>query len=337
MQKTILLLIAILGTLLVFLYREKAKPTETLNNQNVSVLVEKWGREIDEKGPEAAYLDLKYSFEKNGLTRDSFLPHISAHVFGRLLYEKWGLTALKYCDQAFSFGCYHGVFDSFISEKGMASIPTLFEKCEDLFRENNSWGCKHGIGHGIAEINGPEKLLASLDACREDNPKITPFGCIGGVLMEYNFPAFSKETISSVPIRDFEAERPYFPCENLPEIYKEACYVRLTEWWEVSFSKDYKAMGKLCEGVGDAKIRLKCFMGIGATASVSHDFIIRETLASCDLVSTKTYLPYCRAGARWMFESVGNFESINICANLGVKEKNICETKNLTEEKIILY
>ena len=72
-------------------------------------------RIIREEGLAHAWKFLKEKYEgERGLVGN---PHFLAHFFGRRAYETFGIDGVRYCDESFAHGCYHGVFSEVVREK----------------------------------------------------------------------------------------------------------------------------------------------------------------------------------------------------------------------------
>jgi hypothetical protein len=244
---------------------------------------------------ESAYEQAKVLFPR---TKENAIPlHTTMHIFGELAYQQMGLSAVNVCDEAFVYGCYHGVFTQAIVRRGMEVIPELFSVCRK--RNGNQLACEHGIGHGLLDYLGYGRLSEALDQCRRAGAQLIPFGCIGGVFMEYNFPAFSLNP--DVSIRSFGEKDPYAPCGALPHEFYSACVFRLTEWWEQVFHADYRKMGDLCSGVADVPASRYCFIGIGSASTVTGGYEPNVFVHVCTQMPDSDGRADCIAGSSWEF------------------------------------
>lgn len=255
------------------------------------------GKDIRQKGAEGAYEELKSRYGINQ-PHASVIPHLAAHLFGELLYKHREMEGLGVCDASFTYGCFHGLFNAVIAEKGIGSINELFKICPSL-------PCQHGLGHGLGEYYGPENIETSLNACVNMGAPSIPFGCVGGVMMEYNFPSmFDFISSSADVIRKFNPESPYAPCERVHADFRRACYLRLTEWWEVVMEKDYVRMGELCGLVGEEEYRNSCFMGIGAALITTNGFNVEQSRQSCGLIPSDQGKRDCLVGASFILKTI---------------------------------
>ncbi len=224
--------------------------------------------------------------------------HILVHIAGEELYHHSGFDAVAVCDDQFDYGCYHGLFKAAFADQGESVVGKLNTACFDAFGDHY-YGCQHGIGHGLAEHFGQERLVDSLRNCQEIQPQITPFGCIGGVLMEYNFPLIYEKGRPELVQRTFNSDNPYTPCPDLPRDLQAACYFRQVEWWSAVFENDYLQVAKLCEGLGDSLFADDCFYALGATMPITDDFDINRAKSVCDSLDRRDR-DFCYHGASWV-------------------------------------
>src|SRR3989338_2641211 len=174
-----------------------------LTTFNSSDIHKAWSARIDSIGTARAYGEFKEAYE----AQDSKFQHLAAHVMGSLLYEKEGLAGLGICDATFAFGCYHSFFGSAVSKEGIGAIKDFDRICMEKF---GPWGtgCPHGIGHGILEYMGHEKLDEALAACAHTTQKHPLLGCTSGVFMEYNFPVLIGKEEASSQVRKWNPDSP---------------------------------------------------------------------------------------------------------------------------------
>lgn len=269
---------------------------------------------VQKEGGERAYLKLKEQFEKKE-PQSSVIPHLAAHLFGEIIYQDMGMDGLTICDKSFTYGCFHGFFNAITSEKGIEYIPELNRICKENTKVISPLACQHGLGHGLGEYYGPEKVGLSLKECRKMGAESIPFGCVGGVFMEYNFPSmFDFISQNDDVVRKFDENNPYGPCMNVEDEFRKSCYFRLTEWWEVITEKDYRKMGNLCGGIRAEAYKNACFTGIGAALITTNGFLTPQAKESCSLMPNKISVELCLTGSSFILKTVQkNEEAKNIC------------------------
>ena len=258
----------------------------------------KWSARTDAVGASQAYKEFLevYKDEHFGI------QHTFAHMMGQMLFEKLGLDGLTVCDSTFAFGCYHSFFGQALISYGVSVVKQLDEVCTQTYGPYGT-GCQHGIGHGLLEYFGHKQLAKALEACSL-TIKVSPLsGCSSGVFMEYNFPTVIDENSTTAQTRAIDFSKPYDPCPNMSNEYRPACYNGLAQWWSrgALYNGDYQKMGELCHKIEEANDRDVCFLGIGAIAAPSSNYVVVDTLAKCQKMPESGEQIFCRAGASWGF------------------------------------
>ena len=282
-----------------------------------------WLAQINDLGAAKAYEKFKETYaEENFGTQ-----HSLAHVIGELIYEKEGIPGLAICDATFAFGCYHSFFGRALSEQGLEVIPELDKTCVEKFGPLGT-GCLHGIGHGIREFMGPDRLVDALDACTLTTQIKELFGCTSGVFMENNVPiVITDDAEPYTAARKLNSENPYEPCNTIvPEKFRKSCYYEMPQWWNQVFNFDYSKVGELCAGIPDAEQSKSCFLGAGNVAAPSSQYNVAQTIKLCDLMPSEEGVLLCRSGASWSFfaEPTARNLSPELCKGLGPEVESQC-------------
>jgi hypothetical protein len=302
--------------------RTQANPAQSAAPFDPAAEQRYWSSRIRAAGSAKAYEEFKRAYAGN-LDRQ----HAAAHIFGSLLYKKEGIAGLVVCDATFSFGCYHSFFASAISEQGIATLSKLDAICIQKFGPLGS-GCQHGIGHGILEYMGHDKLLEGLTACK-DTTKFNPlFGCVSGVFMEYYFPTLITPTSSVVSYRAIDAAHPYAPCPSLPGEFRRSCYYELTALWSHRF--DARQTGAWCGKLKDMNEQRDCFKGIGFASAPAGQYDIASAIAVCAAMPGEHGMLWCRAGATWSFSVIPEQKnrSSALCDDLAEPLKQRCVSES---------
>lgn len=298
----------------------------TLNLKDLAGERERLSRRFDEVGGVRMYVELKGKYGASSFD----VQHTIAHVFGEMLYEKMGIEGVSVCDGSFAFGCYHSFFGKAISEKGMAVVRDLDQAC---IRKNGplGTGCQHGIGHGLLEYTGPGGLVKALNGCALTTQVKELFGCTSGIFMEYNLPALVSGVSSSMQLREFDAVKPYDPCNTLiPNRFRKSCYYELAQWWDKVFHGDYKKIGMLCAGVDSTQYREVCFIGLGNMAAPSKQYNVAQTIEICKQMPDQESETLCRAGASWSFFAAPEKRALaaTVCEGIEPQRQNYCIKKS---------
>lgn len=283
---------------------------------------EKWQSRIDTVGSEQAYEEYKEEY-----TPRSFkIQHITAHLIGELLYENEGIKGLVICDEAFAFGCYHSFFGRAISENGVGIVSELDRACLEKYGAIGT-GCQHGIGHGILEYMGHNKLVAALETCEMTTQANPLFGCTSGVFMEYNIPVIISEKEIYADIREPVKGNLYAPCNTIaPERFKRSCYFELVEWWSHVLNKDFQEIGRMCERVPGESYREGCYLNIGNIGVSSNDYNLENIINICKKMPHSEGKTLCRIGAAWRLFGIEKHRELGdeLCQNTDKNLKYKC-------------
>ena len=226
--------------------------------------------------------------------------HTHAHLIGEALYKTNGLSGIQYCDESFTFGCFHSFFGMAVDEHGVGVLKQLDEYCTASFA-SRSTECQHGIGHGILIHVGYENLVAALDLCLSVSPLLTG-GCTSGVFMEYNFLTMQDSTGS---MRE-RGENLLYPCDALPQMYEPSCYYEQVQWWSALFFDDPKKLVALCEVVTETSNHpdssTSCYSALGHYTAATHNFSCSKITEVCEAVEDSVLQQLCYQGLKNMSE-----------------------------------
>lgn len=253
-----------------------------------------WKSQIAAQGSAKAFA----LFKQKNESAPSQRQHFSAHVFGSVLAEHDGVEGITSCDSSFGFGCYHGFFSKIISEGGETYIKKLDDACVKVYGPFGT-GCQHGIGHGILEYVGYERVQDALRLCGDTTQRVPLLGCTSGVFMEYFTPLVQTGELLSQGQRAFDEARPQAPCDVVTAPFKESCFFELGHSYYTRFAADQKRLTQLCESV-PAPYRSYCYLGLGDLAGPSSHYRVEQAIAFCDAFSGVGRVA-CRAGVAWSF------------------------------------
>ena len=284
----------------------------------VPILRTQFEERIRTEGGEAAYRAFRIESEKTPIAQ-----HILAHLFGESLYYVEGFPGVQVCDGAFDYGCYHGFFIATAVREGISSITNMDAACRDAPTAST---CQHGIGHGILQYVGQEKLLEALALC--DHTENMPGGCESGVFMQYNLPQVEADNGSSQTVARalHSPPDPYDPCPSLPSRYQDACYQSLPSWWREVYTGEYKRMGRFCDQVPNEEFRSTCFIELGVTIASGASFMASTIVERCRMVVAEDGETLClRAAAHRVQEHMGDlYQAHLVCASLPISSSGDC-------------
>lgn len=264
-------------------------------------------------------------------TLDYLQYHSAAHVFGATVYQLMGIRGVPVCDEKFTYGCFHGFSIVAVKTQGVTVIPKLMDVCKGLTGKKRG-SCLHGIGHGIGEYFGPDRLIEQLDYCAHVDDSIQK-SCPGGVMMQY-FEYYSPNSLMppsvELAFRPYDATKPYGPCPSLPSRYQKVCYAMLPGWWWFVIAPDASMIGQLCYDIENSKHRNSCFEGSGfMIAQVTKDNR-DEAVALCRKMASVGGELLCRtkAAEEFWLHPESHEKAASVCDGLPESERQICVPKN---------
>lgn len=296
----------------IYLIGRRALPAFTVGFNRVYYLKvrEHWQQRIADVGTEQAHREAKERMAGSSTE----IAHGVMHVFGELVYEADALDGLRVCDDTFNFGCYHGFMNWAINYDGPAVIPEINRRCLALYGDRDLF-CRHGIGHGLFDHFGRDKLPLAFDECRKIG-SVSLMGCYNGVMMELvNGEGFSEEFLAM--------DRPYDVCTSLDADYRQACWFHMTYWWNWKLKRDARKVAALCAGLDDPGERDACRMGAGKTLAELSGYDVRRAERYCNAMADPDERMRCHAGARWVFIAAGR-EPGDLCGPLDPERRGAC-------------
>ena len=271
-----------------------------------------------------------YSTLKSIYDPSTSFAHSVFHLFGEVLYDKFGVDAISYCDSFAGFGCFHGFFIRAVGEKGVGIAVDLDKKCVETFGPTGL-GCPHGIGHGLVEYFGLGKLKEPLEVCQKLSWQGPLFGCAGGVFMENNFPTiFDKDGVGKVTTREPHGSL-FEPCLSKTDgKFKPACYFEQASWWNEILKGNFEQIGKYCGSIKNPEEKESCLLGAGNSLAETSHYNATKVVDECTHMIDKKSEAICRAGGAWAFfaNPEKRSESENICSGLGAYE-TLCLEKRI--------
>lgn len=150
-----------------------------------------------------------------------------SHIVGNALYSKFGLEGITKCDDAFAYGCYHGVSEKLLQEKGPDIVRDVQNSCLKIYplaKSKNYTGCIHGMGHGLLTYENMN-IAKALKDCGQLDTEYKNY-CYEGVFMEN-----SLETKQG-----FDLNKPWNFCSDLPEDYHSSCARYQSQFFSTSLT-----------------------------------------------------------------------------------------------------
>ena len=140
------------------------------------------------------YREIQELIEKNGVkttyqyiiqewSANPVAAHDIAHMVGRSAYKELGAAGFSVCDSNFAFGCYHGLLEEMLRDKGSSAIKIAQDACNNLSPQGQIVSCLHGIGHGILVWKNMD-LKSALEVC-DSFATAEKLYCFDGSFMEF--------------------------------------------------------------------------------------------------------------------------------------------------------
>ena len=322
LQKRVVYIILAMSLVLLGVFvMTSGKDLQILEKIETKEYREFWVSRVDKVGALEAYEEFKQINESVSIGNQ----HLASHVIGDVLYEKEGINGVTICDLSFGFGCFHGFFGVALSTEGTGSVSDLDTACVNSFGVLGT-GCMHGIGHGILEFFGYDRLDDALDMCGDTTQVVSILGCTSGVFMEYNTPL--EETNGGGLVtrpRLFDEKNAYGPCISADDQYKESCYFELGSWWALSIGEDWKRMEGLCAGLSHTENARFCMLGVGYSLGNMSDYDVDSISFVCDSMDRESRL-HCRSGSHFALWSNPMYRenAANLCEVFEGNEKGVC-------------
>ncbi|HYU64913.1 MAG TPA: hypothetical protein VEK36_01420 [Candidatus Paceibacterota bacterium] len=251
--------------------------------------------------------------------------HEFAHIIGNVIYKQQGLKGIAVCDNTFAFGCYHGVTEELLKEKGTAVITEVEKECLVIFppeKSQNYTGCIHGMGHGLLSWFAYD-IPKALKACDVLQNQYRNY-CYDGVFMENAGEGTGTDR--------FSKDDPWQFCRGLDSQYQYNCARYQSEIFLSQF-KTIDKIGEAC-GKGPTPIMIKiCFESIGYFAAQRAQGQPDSIRQSCAMIANEPGENTCLIGAarETIFQAYANWQNVSsqLCSELAGSWQQECIKSNL--------
>ncbi len=233
--------------------------------------------------PKGAWEYLKSAFIVNGQVLDN--PHELAHIVGAATYDKSGIYGVTICDPSFAYGCFHGVAEAAINDKGETAISEIEQACTDALSAEQAPSCYHGIGHGTAGIYNLE-IPPALNACEMLEQSHQEY-CYDGVFMEQAM-ALGSDAIDQA--------KPWELCGSLDLKFHIACG-RYQPTRLQAAGLDFAKIIASCSPAPSDILEEHCFRSNGFAAASVGDHSVETIVNLCDNATNLKGKGLCLASA----------------------------------------
>lgn len=275
-------------------------------------------------GPEAAFAELKVLYGISPEARS--YCHPLAHEIGHGAVMKYPDVndAYKHGSDFCWSGYYHGVMEEIMGNIGMDNLGSeLNNICSKMTGKDqysfNYYNCVHGMGHGLMDVMG-DKLLSALQMCDNLTGSWEENSCYSGVFMQ-NVINDGLEYHTA----DLKPEDTVYPCNMVPQKYKDQCYLMQTSYMLKINHYDFQKTFDICAHV-DKGFEVTCYRSLGRDASGSTISDLQKTHDICMSGKDFTQKSECFVGAVKDFISYYHSD---------VKAKELCNS--IDDEAISRY
>lgn len=250
-------------------------------------------------GTEAALLRLQtMTAENKGIERRA---HRYVHDIGRLSYTRYGNAAEAFglCAKSVDAGCYHGVLKGYFADQPDIATDDITKFCDGGVIDAKATGflkfqCLHGLGHGLFIFLSGD-LREALRYCDFLETDLDRRLCYGGVFMENIESVLSPHRGRHSPTVGhawIKKDNPQYPCNSLPEDYKQECF-RYQPMAILHYNgSDFDGAFKECEKAESVDA---CYMGVGAVIGAFTMWNPKESRALC-MLGSPPYRVWCFEG-----------------------------------------
>ena len=238
--------------------------------------------------------------------------HQNAHSAGRFAYEIFDAGAFQTCSAECHSGCYHGATEAYFRDHGTMNLAEdLAIICSSSLNQFFTHQCFHGVGHGLMAFSDYElfEALANCDLIPEGAES-----CYSGVYME-NVVGGLAPTIGHYT--DYLSDDPHFPCDIVPDQYKNACYFYQTSHMVTLFDWDFAKVADAC-GEADPLYQRACFESMGRDVGGLRQNNNAAAIADCGTVPFGEARTWCLKGAvqNTFWDPDGQDVALDFCASL---------------------
>lgn len=324
-----MVLVLILSVILIYNYLPINQKTKNLMEEigcNDFYCFEKHYQDlVIKKDITTAFDDLKTRYADPKSPVKSFC-HLLTHVIGRAAVQKYPdlIEAFKQGDHFCWSGYYHGVMEANLYKAKKEELPEVINQiCQNLpGRKNYSfdyYNCVHGLGHGVMYVSQNE-LFEALKLCDHLDGSWERESCYGGVFMENVIADFENHFTEYL-----KPEEPMYPCPEVSEKNKQACYLMQTSYVLKINGYDFSNAFEECRKVEDG-YRNICFQSLGRDASGHTISNIEKTKNVCLLGKDLNEKLNCAVGAAKDFISYfhSDRQAREFCAVFDLKIRDTC-------------
>lgn len=269
--------------------------------------------------------------------------HPLAHSLGREAYIRLGNApdVLAECPYGMASGCFHGVLEAYLAgQSGNLTPEQVAGICKQVDEVRGPFGyfqCLHGLGHGLTMFLDHD-LMAALSHCDYLPDWWTRESCYGGAFMEniVSFQVWSGLGVGEGILHNHDdeegethhgwiyASNPWYPCADVEEKYKGACYNIHTTAFLTLNGYDVENAFRLCDQVEANWIHM-CYLSMGRDISSIANRDAYGSNAQC-WRGNATWREWCIVGVVKDFINSAGYSSpgFAFCKIVDAADKPLC-------------
>jgi len=285
-------------------------------------------KKSSQKDPVSTWQYIKTTFIVDGQVVGN--AHEFAHIIGNQIYTQFGLSGIKNCDDTFAFGCYHGVTEKLLQQKGASVVKAVQAECLEIFPPKVNLlytGCIHGMGHGLLTFESLNIKYALRD-CDGLDVDYRPY-CYDGVFME---------NATDNPKTAYDATDPWKLCRSLPDQYHYNCGRYQAQDLRKEFGSDLDKTAVACNKAPDELMKDPCFESIGFFVAQTAIGNIQKIVELCGTIKQAIASDICiiAAAKETIFQKYKDWNqaSTELCSKVEISFKDKCLESNAKVKKM---
>lgn len=215
--------------------------------------------------------------------------HRAAHLVGKHAYQIFKNNAFQWHAVAYDAACNSGFFHGAMDElrKNGGSVEGVCDNSPMSFK------CAHDIGHSLMAAGDYQlyDVLKKCEALSED--LLNREECFRGTFMENADGGINRQIGHG---SKYLSEDPLYPCAEIPEKYRSACWQFAMGRFAVLYDKNYTAMLNACARIPAPHDQM-CFSSVGSVVAFERRENINNIAGLCLEAAAEKGKTMCAIGA----------------------------------------
>lgn len=277
-------------------------------------------QDISSRDPKTAWAFLKKAYVVGGNVEGN--AHSFAHLIGRTIYQKFGLSGITICDETFAYGCYHGVSEKLLVDQGPQVVAEVQKECLQTLSPEKSFnytGCLHGMGHGLLTWHAYQ-VSPALKDCNNLDKEYRNY-CYDGVFME---------NANGSP-NQLDPKKPWSLCIGLDEEVHDSCARYQSIAFMEKLNQTFAQAAESCFSAPVASLTKPCLSSLGYYSAQMAKGDESKIVKTCSEIGLEEGRYQClvSAATEVRFQKYSNWENTaeSICQGLPSEWKEKCPKK----------